>query len=380
MSRRPSLVLLVVVALTLPLLAQQATNIAHGPTLPAFCNTGSVFIKDGDGMYWCNAGTWTVMGGGGPTGNTGATGATGATGPAGATGNTGHTGTAGTAGATGASGASGATGATGETGASGATGETGASGASGATGPSGGPTGDTGATGATGATGPTGPAGASGASGASGATGNTGASGASGASGATGNTGTAGATGATGATGPAGSTGAGGALAWLASITTTGSQSTIDFTSISGAYTHLLIKGQARDTASGTSVSANRVKLNNDGTSGNYVFPGRIIGEGGAANGTGQASSSNGAVVYFAPNDGNTAGRVTQVTIAINNYAGTTFWKWIESDYGLGFSTTASVGKYAAEWASTAAVTRVTITTDGTAFKDGLVWTLYGVQ
>lgn len=57
--------LFVVALAVVTLFAQQATNISHGATLPAFCNPGGYFIVDGVGPYWCNAGTWIAVGGGG---------------------------------------------------------------------------------------------------------------------------------------------------------------------------------------------------------------------------------------------------------------------------------------------------------------------------
>lgn len=168
-------------------------------------------------------------------------------------------------------------------------------------------------------------------------------------------------------------------MARLQQITTTGSQTTIDFTSIPGTYTSLILTGQLRNTDAGTSVTLGRVKVNNDGTAGNYIYVNRIISNAGAANGTGQASSAAGAALFAIPNDGNTAGSIAQVTLTFANYAGVLFFKGMESDYGMGYGSTADAGKYYATWASTAAITRLTLTTDGTAFKDGLVWSLYGV-
>ncbi len=168
------------------LIAQLLGTGGHGsgPTLPALCSPGDVFvITNTPGMYLCETvNVWVPVGG---SGSVGPTGPTGATGPAGPTG------------PTGADGAAGSTGATGPAGATGPKGDPGSAGATGATGP----TGNTGSAGTPGATGPTGPTGNTGSAGSPGATGPTGP---------TGNTGTTGATGATGPTGPTGSTGSDG--------------------------------------------------------------------------------------------------------------------------------------------------------------------------
>lgn len=59
--------LLALLVLATPVLAQQATIISHGPTLPAACNDGGYFIVDGTGPYWCNGGVWQALGAGAGT-------------------------------------------------------------------------------------------------------------------------------------------------------------------------------------------------------------------------------------------------------------------------------------------------------------------------
>lgn len=181
--------------------------------------------------------------------------------------------------------------------------------------------------------------------------------------------------------GDTGATGApGGMGAQLAQIITSGSQTTVDFTSISGSYTSLRVLWNGRDTASGTSLSRLRVTFNNDTTAANYTSTGRIGAENAVAFATVTTSSTKGVECGFMPNDGNTAGIIGVGELIIPNYTGTTFFKRFMASYGCDTgSVNTDVALATARWASTSAITRVTFSTDGTAFKNGLVFTLYGM-
>jgi len=303
-------------------------------------------------------------------GAAGAQGGTGATGPTGATsGNTGATGPTGPTGAT--SGNTGATGATGTTGPTGATvGNTGATGVTGNTGN----TGNTGA-GINGATGGTGNTGATGA-GVNGATGNTGATGAtSGSTGATGATGGTGATGAggTGATGATGSSG-GGDLTKIAEVITSGSQTTVTFSSIPSTYTHLKIIYQCKDTTTGTSALAGRLKINSDATAANYVG---IIYNYNSATGT-LSGNTNGADIFECPGQAASANNVAGGELVIPNYKNTSFFKTVSAQNYIYIAGSSVLSLRGFAWASTAAITDLVFQGTGTAFQNNSVFTLYG--
>lgn len=240
----------------------------------------------------------------------------------------------------------------------------------GSTGPTG-PTGGTGSGGGTGATGPTGAAGATGPTGATGSsiTGPTGATGATGGGG----TGSTGPTGATGATGSAGGTGGDGRIQ---QIITASSQATIDFTSIPGSYTNLELWISGRDTAASGSLSV-RLKVNNDGTSGNYTSDQYIYGSVTTVVAGQDVPTSDGAIITTIPGSSGNARASGGGIICVINYAQTTFDKTIISK-NFDSTTVLETSQRGFNWLSTAAITRLTLTAGGTAFVDGTCATLYG--
>ena len=171
----------------------------------------------------------------------------------------------------------------------------------------------------------------------------------------------------------------GGGLVFLSQVTTSGSQSTVDFQNIPQTYNALKLIYSARDTASGTGRSAIRIRLNNDSTSANYTAAARVGAYNAASVVSSIAGASGGGSIGAQPNDGNTIGIVSTGEVLIVGYAATTFHKRILASVGYE-DTQSGVELEQFRWTSFAAINRVTVTTDGTAFKDGLVWTLYGMN
>jgi hypothetical protein len=172
---------------------------------------------------------------------------------------------------------------------------------------------------------------------------------------------------------------AGTGMVRLSQVVTSGSQATVDFTSISGSYTTLKVLIYAQDTAAGTSDSAIYLKVNNDGTSGNYTATQRSGAVNGGATVTTLAATANGSQAGLAPNSG-TTGSVGTNEVTIVGYASTTFNK--NAMYcGHDFTTTANGSMQCGgfQWKSTAAITRLTFTAGGTAFTNGSIFTLYGI-
>ncbi len=176
--------------------------------------------------------------------------------------------------------------------------------------------------------------------------------------------------------------GSGGALVQIAQIVTSGSQATVDFTGIPAGYSELRVAFFSRDTQAGTGAVAVRLKVNNDGTSGNYSATVLDGTQAGAALNTTSAASASGVFAGGSPQDGNTAGMVGAGIVSLIGYANTTFHKRIM--FEIAYEGTAgglllATFNGSAAWKSTAAINRLTFGTDGTAFKDGSVFTLYGV-
>ena len=176
-----------------------------------------------------------------------------------------------------------------------------------------------------------------------------------------------------------GTGGTAGAWVRLAQIVGSGSQATIDFTSISGSYSSLKIIWWAQDTASGTGGANLRMYLHNDTTAANYTVTSRIGAQGSSAFASTVGASTKGVEVGFLPTAGD-SGVAGGGEVTLPGYAQTTFHKrigaiaWNDNTTGGGIVATLS-----ARWKATTAVDRVTFATDGTAFLDGSTFTLYGL-
>ena len=221
--------------------------------------------------------------------------------------------------------------------------------------------------------------GGTGPAGAAGATGPTGATGPSGATGPTGPTGGTGSAGATGPTGPTGATGATGPASYsTTTIVTSGSQATIEFSTISGSFKNARITLQARDTATGSTDLACHLKINSDATAGNYTSAQNIVGTSTTISAALQASSTAGGVCCEIPGSSGNANAFGLAVIDIPNYSGTTFQKGVmESSYEYeGSGPTLFRIFRAFTWKNTSAITDLILTAGGTAFVDGSTATL----
>lgn len=158
----------------------------------------------------------------------------------------------------------------------------------------------------------------------------------------------------------------------------TGAAATIDFQNIPATYRHLLVVWSGQDTAAGTSTSDVRVKVNNDGTSGNYTNTARIGASGAASFASENAPTALGLQVGQIPNAGNTSIPGTG-QILFPDYRGTTFHKKIMGFHGDEFSSGLQVWTFDARWKSATAINRLTFGTAGTAFATGTVFSLYGM-
>lgn len=151
-------------------------------------------------------------------------------------------------------------------------------------------------------------------------------------------------------------------------IITSSSQVTADFTSISGAYTNLKASWAVQDTASGTGSAVFRLKVNNDGTSGDYATTLAT----GYDNTTAQASAvsptTDGIYIGQTVNAGNTS-KAGIGELFIPNYSNSTYFKVMRSNTGLLYT---SFGIYHImnSWNSTSPITRLTFKAGTTAFTD----------
>jgi hypothetical protein len=157
----------------------------------------------------------------------------------------------------------------------------------------------------------------------------------------------------------------------IATSTLGSNSATIEFTSISSAYTDLVVIGSLK--VSTTNNPACYLQFNGD-TASNYSTT--ILWGNGTTTGSTRLSSQT-FIRYNYTADPNTTDFGT-VLININNYSNTTTYKTVLTKWGLaprGLDT--SVGL----WRNTAAINKVTFTLESPAnFTTGCVWTLYGIK
>jgi len=157
----------------------------------------------------------------------------------------------------------------------------------------------------------------------------------------------------------------------IATTTLGSSQASIDFTSISGSYTDLVIIGSIK-TATLTNPAC-YVRFNND-TGSNYSVT-SLYGNGSSAGST--KFNSQTFIRYNYVTDPNTT-NFAPVIMNINNYSNATTYKTALTKFGL-----ASIGlDYTVGlWRSTSAINRVTFTLESaTNFASGCIFTIYGIK
>jgi hypothetical protein len=170
-----------------------------------------------------------------------------------------------------------------------------------------------------------------------------------------------------------------GAYESIASVTSTGSETSLTFSSIAGTYVSLQIRGIARRNSSSSALM--RIRFNSDSGS-NYISH-LLTGDGSTAT----ASSSTASNGLFASNadvymPSNTVG-FGAVLIDIHNYASTSQYKTTRLFAGTDYNSASPFGRAqlaSGLWMSTAAITSVTITLDGDVFDSGSTFALYGIK
>lgn len=168
----------------------------------------------------------------------------------------------------------------------------------------------------------------------------------------------------------------------IQTITTAGSQTNVDFTSIPGSYTHLRIMFQARAQASNQNQGM-RIKMNNDGTGANYStglnFAVITSGSVPASSGGGD---SNGLFAANVTGASATASFPSIGEIFIPAYAIATFFKRFFCTSGYDQSGQDDALLFSnGTWKSTSAITRVTLTLNSSdTFVNGSTFSLYGMK
>ena len=155
-----------------------------------------------------------------------------------------------------------------------------------------------------------------------------------------------------------------------------GGAANVEFTSISGSYTHLQIRGIARDTGS-ASLRQVYIQLNAD-TGTNYSWH-ELEGNGSAV-GSYAGTTTNKMWSFYYPTASQTATAFGAAVIDILDYSNTNKYKTIRTLGGtdLNGSGTASLGS--GSWRNTNAVTSIKLLAEQTAFAQYSQFALYGIR
>ena len=162
----------------------------------------------------------------------------------------------------------------------------------------------------------------------------------------------------------------------LATQTLSSAAATVTFSSISGAYTDLVLVATVRSTASGTEATAQSFSLQyNSDTGSNYstttLYANTTAGTALSYRWTSQTEARIGALAQTS------SGYFTQTNLSIMNYSNTTTYK-------TGISRSGYQGQYGVEsevhlWRNTNAISSITLIAGGYSFVTGSTFTLYGI-
>ena len=164
---------------------------------------------------------------------------------------------------------------------------------------------------------------------------------------------------------------------------TSGGQTTITFSSIPSTYTHLQIRAIANDTYTISAPSSGQFQANFNGDTGTNYWYHSLYGSGTAIGSQG-SGGYNGIYVLAGTTTGGVANHLmTPSVMDILDYTNTNKYKTTRTLSGTDVNATGG-GKYIAlqsgAWANTAAITSISITTQGTAFDQYSQFALYGVK
>lgn len=168
-----------------------------------------------------------------------------------------------------------------------------------------------------------------------------------------------------------------GAYESIATLTASGGESSISFTSIPSTYQHLQIRGITRFAFASTGNGVAWCRINNDSGS-NYARH-ELTGNGTAVSAAGAATQSL-ALYYPAPFDSNPANIFGSVIIDLHNYASTTQNKTVRAFAGSDLNGSGEIYLSSMLWQSTTAVNRFDLFTGGNNWKAGTTFALYGIK
>ena len=148
---------------------------------------------------------------------------------------------------------------------------------------------------------------------------------------------------------------------------------TVTFSSIPSTYTDLKIVIQGTTTVDNTDI---QMYFNNDTTSGLYSKT-QLEGTGSSAL-SGRTSSAN--FIGLTSNLGVDDTNPSIIILQLNNYSNTTTFKTVLSRETMWNSSYTGVSMRVGLWRNTNAITSVSFKANGTTWKSGSTFTLYGIK
>jgi hypothetical protein len=162
----------------------------------------------------------------------------------------------------------------------------------------------------------------------------------------------------------------------IATTTLGSAQSTIDFTSIPQDYSHLQIRGIARDNTASTSTVDFRIRLNNDSAT-NYTRH-LLYGSGSSATSSGVTGSNY--IAGLAAQGASTANVFAGNVIDILDYTNTNKNTTLRTILGVDLNGSGDIILNSGVWLNTSAVSRITLSSIFGSFAQYSSFALYGIK
>jgi hypothetical protein len=167
----------------------------------------------------------------------------------------------------------------------------------------------------------------------------------------------------------------------IATVTATGGETSITFSSIVGTYASLQVRALVRNTSGTGGTAGSTVRFNGD-TGSNYTTH-SLNADGATAAAYGFASQTR---IFIFSNEirgGSTSDTFGTCIMDVHDYASSTKYKTLRAFGGGDLNSASPAGKLALDsgvWMSTSAITSLTITVGATAFAAGSTFALYGIK
>ena len=159
----------------------------------------------------------------------------------------------------------------------------------------------------------------------------------------------------------------------IATVSASGSSATIDFTSISGTYTDLILKVNARGTTTeGSGGHYYSIALNGSAVSKTQRF---LQGDGSSAS----SGNSTSFTTYMCPSYF-TASTFSNAEVYLPNYSGSANKSMSVDVVTENNATKSYAAFYAQLWSNTSAITQITLTANAGNFAANSTATLYGIS